>query len=30
MIDVQFQEKDTYLLVITRGDYDVDGIRAVL
>jgi hypothetical protein len=30
MIDVQFQGKDTYLLVITRGDYDMEAIRAVL
>lgn len=30
MIDVQFQEKDNYLLVITWGDFDVDTIKAVL
>ena len=29
MIGVQFQERDNYLLVITRGDYDVDAIRSV-
>ena len=29
MIDAQFQEKDNYLLEITRGDYDVGAIKVV-